>query len=72
MVALPGLARPNKRPDISVSFGRTLSENSLTPFRTTPCVQQMCENLPLVATECDGSKRPSEQTVGSSSPRADD
>jgi hypothetical protein len=42
--------------------------DSFGPLPDHPCDQPICDNLPLVATECDGSTRPSKQTVGGSSP----
>jgi len=54
---------------VPVSFGRTVTGGVLPLGVITSCDQPIWDNLPLVATECDGSSRPSKQT-GVSSPEA--
>jgi hypothetical protein len=60
----PPCTRPNKKPNFSVTHGRTLSETVSALLRITPCDQPICDSLRLVATECDGSDRSSRQTFG--------
>jgi hypothetical protein len=47
---------------VPVSFGRTVTGGVLPLGVITSCDQPIWDNLPLVATECDGSSRPSKQT----------
>jgi hypothetical protein len=67
-LSLTPSARPNNKPNIRVSFGSTLSEGALPIGTSSGFDPGICDNLPFVAPECDGSHRPSKQTVAGSSP----